>query len=590
MKGIKPAYKLAAVLTLILLLALTIRVYKAGGTFPSNDNVDPAITALHILSLDWNFKTFTARDDTNPFARLIIHPLGTSHIIVTFANAVILFKILGLNVTEFHWILPFLIIGVLNILAVFFLVRQISTPRAAINSALFLSVLPIHVAQSRTITSPIIIGLLFLTLFTLFIVRYAQKKEMKDALLAGIFAAVGITTNSLFLGMIPLGGYILLREQLVKQKTKRKAITQTFKDLLRKELIGPPLIVFLILLTIHLLVVVKTGISCYDIIGHTFSGGKNRLGDYSLSAVNWLIQDASIIISALIVIGALVGFYDTYHKRKESILFVWGIVFLLPFFFLVPPDATQTYQYMVYGIFALCAYAAVLVDRFFSAYRISQILKCLILTLIFASAFYTTLIGVNRVALPNPLNLKTQANYGIATPDTGAKAAGWWVRQHTPTDAVIFSDAINAQAIELPIGQYYFGRKMIASVNANPEEITQLLRSRNSSYSFVVTNPENEMGTVSQIDSAFQKAAIITDKENVRVIIYELNRTTEPDYVDIIMANNEFDEKYGNLQALTAARFTAEERERHTHFRAKCEHFPLHRLYLRAGIIRMPPE
>ncbi|MBI4739750.1 glycosyltransferase family 39 protein [Candidatus Woesearchaeota archaeon] len=572
---------------IVIVLALFLRIYGAGGTFPSNDHMDPAVISLNILSLDWTPDTIFRLSDENPFARLVVHPVGTAHIIATFLNALLFFKIFGIQVTEFRWLIPFILLGALNIIAIFILVRRTFNTRAAMISAILLSVIPIHVALSRMMGVPTLIGLLFLTFFVYFAQDYSEKNDKKSGVLCGVFAALTIVTNSLFLGIIPLGLYILFNSEFEKKRRVRDALASAFRRASKKELILPPIIIILILLAVHLAVVLKTGISCYDILGHTFSGGKTSIGNYAISALNWLVNDAGILLSAIILLSLAVGINDLKKNKKESIFFVWGIIFLVPFFFLIPPSATQTYVYLLFGIFGMLAYSSIVLDRFFEKNFNSKLVPIAVIAIIFVLTLYTTLIGVQGVNLPSPIKIEPPGKYGIHYQDNGAKAAGFWIRENTREEDIIFSDAKRGDPIELPIAQYYFGRTTRAFIDATPPEIREALKTKIDEYSVIVTSPRDEEGTTAQLPENFKKAAVISDAGEPRLVLYQRSRNSPPDYIDIDTANDHFDEKYGNINSLQSKRFLNDERAMHGRFFDKCAKTKLHQLYQqRLGIIR----
>lgn len=65
------------------------------------------------------------------------------------------------------------------------------------------------------------------------------------------------------------------------------------------------------------------------------------------------------------------------------------------------------------------------------------------------------------------------SDWGRVQPDSGAKAAGYYVRQHVPDRCAVMS-LHGAGGMELPVAEFYCGRKVLAGYDCPPEAVAAL--------------------------------------------------------------------------------------------------------------------
>lgn len=68
-----------------------------------------------------------------------------------------------------------------------------------------------------------------------------------------------------------------------------------------------------------------------------------------------------------------------------------------------------------------------------------------------------------------------RTGWGSIKPESGIKAAGWYIRRHVPDDAIIMTTHTN-QGLEAPVARYYLGRAVLASYDLKPAMVEPLVR------------------------------------------------------------------------------------------------------------------
>lgn len=74
---------------------------------------------------------------------------------------------------------------------------------------------------------------------------------------------------------------------------------------------------------------------------------------------------------------------------------------------------------------------------------------------------------------------------GDVRPDSGSKAAGWYVRLYVPDEAVVLS-MHGHEGMELPVAEYYCGRKILAHYNLPAEVVAPLMETMRKHVDVVI--------------------------------------------------------------------------------------------------------
>ncbi len=81
-----------------------------------------------------------------------------------------------------------------------------------------------------------------------------------------------------------------------------------------------------------------------------------------------------------------------------------------------------------------------------------------------------------------------RTGWGSIKPESGIKAAGWYVRRFVPADAVVMSTHTNT-GMEAPVAEYYLGRHVLAGYDLRPDMIGALVRSMQGGLDVLIVEP-----------------------------------------------------------------------------------------------------
>ncbi len=213
-------------------------------------------------------------------------------------------------------------------------------------------------------------------------------------------------------------------------------------------------------------------------LGHLLrkSGQNNAFGLHTgqiaqLPAV-WASQ-LGTVAGLLGAAGLAVGFIWWWQGRRIGLLAVWAWGALIPFTLLADWGSTG---YACYYLFEVVYAAALLgVVALAAVWRMWP--RARAGTAILATAGMVQLsLGSADVVLPG-LDLRPltaiRTGWGNVHPDGGAKAAGYYVREHVPGDAVILA-LHDRQGMEVTVAEYYLGRKVLAGYDLPPAVVGPL--------------------------------------------------------------------------------------------------------------------
>jgi 4-amino-4-deoxy-L-arabinose transferase-like glycosyltransferase len=198
--------KEAIYLSIILLIAAILRIIFLGN-LPNGFFCDEASNGYDSYSI-----LNTLRDQHGNFLPLFARALDDYRPSMYIYLTVPFIKIFGLS--EFSTRLPAAVIGTLTVLALYYLAKEIFTPRVALISASLLAISPWHIQFSRIAFEAILIPLLF-TLGILFFVK--SFKQPNYLILSALIFALSLHTYQaarVFVPLFLLGIVVVYRKHL----------------------------------------------------------------------------------------------------------------------------------------------------------------------------------------------------------------------------------------------------------------------------------------------------------------------------------------------------------------------------------------
>lgn len=190
-------------------------------------------------------------------------------------------------------------------------------------------------------------------------------------------------------------------------------------------------------------------------------------------------------------IGLAWGTRAAFHSERIGLLAVWAWASILPLTLLADWDATGFPNYYffeaVYATGILTAVGAVHLAR--SAPRWGMPSAATVGGMAGASL----IIAGAGICSPELASGWTgvRTGWGDVQADSGIKAAGFYVRRHVGADAVVM--ALHARGgMELPVAEYYCGRKVLAHYDLPPSVVPEVWRRMSGVVDVVIVTPEHE--------------------------------------------------------------------------------------------------
>jgi hypothetical protein len=193
---------------------------------------------------------------------------------------------------------------------------------------------------------------------------------------------------------------------------------------------------------------------------------------------------------AFAVPAALALVWATYSSRWR-VLAVWCWASVLPMLLLVDWDRVgypasylleSAYSAGVLGIILVCAIHRHLANRPLASNLFAGTVALAILHMGVASA--DACLGQARLAPWTGV----QIMWGSVRPETGIKAAGWYVRTHVPSDAIVMALHTNT-GMEGPVAEYYCGRAVLADYDLRPDMVEPLICEMHRDVNVLIVDP-----------------------------------------------------------------------------------------------------
>lgn len=535
-------------------LALSIRLYNArtGDVFVSGDEAylfQYSLKPLHLFynpSLEYFF--------TELF-RFFNFPWGWGNIFLSTLNIVIL-SLLKIPITEFTITFPYTIIGSLTIVIAYLLGKELHGKRFGLIVGVLLTFLPYHVISSRTIIGNVISGLFFFFLCFFFFIKYFKTNKEKFKNIGYLFLGYYLITENQAAGII-----IVLLVASFFFSEKRNIIQRFIESI--KSLISLSGI-FLALLSIlptfaaGLYLLLK-GLGQQSFLNLTHSK-PIALGFYILDTFKSIHASAGTPLFFLLLTGLLYYILLVCIKKqqKESTIFFLSFLFYsIPWLFIIIPySAFVINGYHLYMIITLLFLAAYFVEDCFLCYKniktptFKIVYSTLLLGIFSFIILYTSLVILSEIDIKEHGVPLTYIAANTQGKNNGIKTVGYYIRENTPTDTVLFAD------VELFVAEYYFGRTSIAAFDLKPEESLNLfstvVESKKIDYIFISKENVPLFEEVIQQETFYPTVYAFQD-DTIKGILYKKGETgafKEVLYLDIEKYDRFFDEKYGNVLAL----------------------------------------
>lgn len=492
------------ILILLTCLALLLRLLSLGNTFQSSDN---AVLAFQIVTNPGYGWMFYERYGLliNLFAKVFVGTVSS----------------LGITVTEFWWKAPIALLGTLQTPLTFLFVKRLGgREEGALWGAALISILPIHVMQSRYLWGYEVLGVFFVTLAIWSLLDFYDRPTLKQGLVASFFLGLYLISHGYILPII----FCLVSMMALLPRGARTSLGKFKRG-----------ISLFVTRFVWLFPALFSRV-CFHSIAHSVNKATS-FGIYLLHHLPGFIENVGILAFVFLVATALIGLFSKKASSGETLLLVTcGATYLAPLFFATPPGITVARGYMLMGTFFLVLNMAIVIGKLATKHEkllASLVCLCLLATLWGAiesiwgrdQGFDPTLVKIERGGLP---------------PDPGSKAAGYLLRKYLPDSASVLS--IHRQ-VEPPNLLYYFGRLEHAYYDLSLEQSIEKFLQQRKEIDVVICDAEQTPSVES--DGGFERRIVLFSEGVPRMWIYARPGVELPAIrADVVALNRAFDEEY----------------------------------------------
>ncbi len=187
-------FRIGTIVLSLLALSSLLRLLFLGNTFQSSDNVELAYKIVKNSGYSWIVREY--------YGALI-------NVYVKFFVAFL--SSLGFTITEFWWKVPIAVLGSIQApLTYLFLKQRVHCSKSgALVGAAIVSILPIHVFESRYLWGYEVLAVFFVTLAIWSLVSFFEKPTRGSGLVASIFSGLYLISHGYILPFVPMLAAIL---------------------------------------------------------------------------------------------------------------------------------------------------------------------------------------------------------------------------------------------------------------------------------------------------------------------------------------------------------------------------------------------
>lgn len=526
------------VLGLALVAGALLRLVANDQPFPSSDHAEVAA----IVSFFYPRSLQSLVPSVSSSWNMLSNAHGTLPLLLAFLSSTLL-GLAGVHLNEFWWNLPFVLVHLAGIVLAAIVVRRLAGAWAGVIAALLIAIMPIHAVMSRASgigNMPLTFECQLLTV--LCTLRYCDVPTPRRARQLGLVLALNLLIELFF----PLLFVLVLGVGILAVETEPPSFSRRLRR--ARALLFKPRVMLLPLLVLCfnfglLIAYIKGWTSFGGLAARLLSGSDRKPGLY----LGDFVDNSSYVVGgiALIFLGAL-GLVNLPAARRlelRALPLYWSILYLAPFVFFTRP---HVFEYTLLGLAPLTLNAAIVIGGWLGERVLQRAVAGITLALLvglFGLRSLSMIFGVDVL----PLVGTGKAN-GAVFADQGLKAASWWIRVHTPPDALIFADSL-FEPYQL---SYYTHRPFLAVTDAErPEDAYQLLATAPQPPAFYLVVPGNEALLRAYAHDTPPLAATVLVDGRPALLIYGW-ASGVPEQIDAAMANSQFDEQFGTWQAMFA--------------------------------------
>lgn len=233
------------------------------------------------------------------------------------------------------------------------------------------------------------------------------------------------------------------------------------------------------------------------------------------------------------------------RRDRRGLLALWGWLALLPLVLLTSWERTSPGFYMIETLYAAGVLGAVLLERAWRCTARQPGTRA-------AVALLATL-GVGQMALgamDDCVNGDQWVRWhgvgggwwGAAQPDSGIKAAGWYVRSHVPMAAVVMP-LHTGRGMEAPVAEYYLGRHVLAGYDLRGDLFGPLIEAM-ASRTDVLILEARDREAIGPLEGFELVCTLKRDGRPVRLIYARPKWSLPQVHEDVTALNADYDRRF----------------------------------------------
>lgn len=462
-----------AFVSLIVALAVGLRISYLDATMASSDQVSMAWMVRHCFGFKW----------------IIAHDYGPVLPIVQRGFAQTL-SILRMPVDEAAARTPIVLASLLQVAATFGLLRSLRCSRSEAGlGALVCAALPALVCDAHYAWGYGTIWLLTGTICLWAILSYLNEDRPGWLLVGGTALLLHCLSNCFAFALPVTLIYVWIsRAQSRPERTIPSHVPHHSPPLARSFIIG-----FVLPCVAALTIIVLS-------YAWTGAGQLGRLlfkGEAGSTGLQWdqILELPAMWITHfgyLVAIPTAIGLAWGSRNNRYRPLAVWCWASILPLLFFVDWDRVgYAAEYLMEAAYAGSLLGTVWVCHVYRQLGHRRTLQCAF-TCSVALALIHMSVGSADVCLAGGRLTRWTGlgtTWGSVRPETGIKAAGWYVQSHVPASAIVMTTHTNT-GMESPVAEYYCGRAVLADWDLLPGMIEPLVREMVPDVDVLIAEPE----------------------------------------------------------------------------------------------------
>ena len=233
----------------------------------------------------------------------------------------------------------------------------------------------------------------------------------------------------------------------------------------------------------------------------------------------WL-RDFGYLFAPVATAGLVFGMALAARCDRRGLLAIWAWAALGPLILLVKPSLIgYSRHYLLEAAYPAALLGVVLVFSLYHRLKNHTRARLMVALVSVAALAHMAIGGADDCLARSRLFRYTgvHTGWGNVKPDTGIKAAGWYVREYVPIHATIMALHTN-RGMEASVASYYLGRQVLASYDLRPAMLEPLVQRMYEAVDVLVVNAEHE--PLVTVPNDFERVCVLRNEGRPVRFIY----------------------------------------------------------------------